>query len=166
MVQYIFDALAVCLTDSTVRALLITKSGDSRAFCAGNSPVSHYYKGMLICCPSAGGDVRGLAGSSTFEYPHAFLEAEYNMNYALSRFSKPCVSLWDGFTMGGGVGASIYGDFRICTENTVVRRLHWCPRTMFSLIHSRFVQFAMPECQIGLIPDVGASFFLPQVRGL
>lgn len=46
--------------------------------------------------------------------------------------------------MGGGVGISIHGQYRIATENTV---------------------FAMPETAIGFFPDVGGSFFLPRLEG-
>ena len=46
--------------------------------------------------------------------------------------------------MGGGVGISVHGAFRVVTENTL---------------------FAMPETSIGLIPDVGGSFFLPRLDG-
>ena len=46
--------------------------------------------------------------------------------------------------MGGGVGISVHGHFRIITEKTV---------------------FAMPETSIGLFPDVGGSFFLPRLDG-
>ena len=46
--------------------------------------------------------------------------------------------------MGGGVGISVHGRFRLATEKTL---------------------FAMPETGIGLIPDVGGGYFLPRLRG-
>jgi enoyl-CoA hydratase/carnithine racemase len=45
--------------------------------------------------------------------------------------------------MGGGVGISIYSKFRVATENSL---------------------FAMPEAKIGLITDIGASYFLSRLR--
>ena len=44
--------------------------------------------------------------------------------------------------MGGGVGISCHGSHRIVSETAKI---------------------AMPECGIGLIPDVGGSFILSQV---
>lgn len=49
---------------------------------------------------------------------------------------KPQVSVWDGIVMGGGVGISVHGAFRVATERCM---------------------FAMPETNIGLLPDVSRS---------
>lgn len=54
------------------------------------------------------------------------------------------MALINGITMGAGVGLSIHGNYRVATEKTV---------------------FAMPEAAIGLIPDVGATYFLPRLKG-
>jgi enoyl-CoA hydratase len=67
---------------------------------------------------------------------------EYALNQKLSKIKIPIISVWKGVVMGGGVGLSIYGSHRVSTDSTV---------------------FAMPEVNIGFIPDVGASFFLPRL---
>ena len=46
--------------------------------------------------------------------------------------------------MGAGVGISMNADYRVATERTV---------------------WAMPECAIGLVPDVGTTHMLPQLPG-
>lgn len=64
---------------------------------------------------------------------------EYRLIHQIATFPKPYISLMHGYTMGGGVGMVAHGDFRIS---------------------SPCLQWAMPECRIGFVPDVGASFFL------
>ncbi|EFN58909.1 hypothetical protein CHLNCDRAFT_140853 [Chlorella variabilis] len=95
----------------------------------------------------AGGDVKtvvqqGLAGQ--VDEALRFFHSEYRLNYLISELTKPHVAMIDGITMGGGVGVSVHGTFRVATERTV---------------------FSMPECAIGLYPDVGGSYFLPRLRG-
>ena len=73
-----------------------------------------------------------------------FFWDEYRLDYAVHRFPKPYVALVDGIAMGGGVGISVHGSHRVMTERTT---------------------FAMPECGIGLFPDVGGTEFLPRAPG-
>lgn len=95
----------------------------------------------------AGGDVRrlwdaGNAGETA--YFKAFFGEEYRLNRLIKTFPKPYVALIDGITMGGGVGVSVHGTHRVATEGTV---------------------FAMPETGIGMLPDVGGTYFLPRLPG-
>lgn len=94
----------------------------------------------------AGGDIRAVteAGKAGLPLAQDFFREEYTLNHATHVFPKPYIAVIDGITMGGGVGLSVHGPFRIATEHSV---------------------FAMPETFIGLFPDVGGSYFLPQLRG-
>ena len=94
----------------------------------------------------AGGDVRSIVeqGVQKNAIAKEFFATEYKMNARIHHFSKPFIALLDGIVMGGGVGVSIHGSHRIVTEKTL---------------------FAMPESAIGLIPDVGGSYFLPRLPG-
>lgn len=94
----------------------------------------------------AGGDIRqlrawGLAGDAR---AIAFHREEYQLNALIKHYPKPYVALVNGIVMGGGVGVSVHGSHRLCGERT---------------------GFAMPECGIGLFPDVGATYFLPRLPG-
>ena len=51
------------------------------------------------------------------------------------------MSIYNGITMGAGVGYSIYCPFRIATEKS---------------------RLAMPEIKLGFFCDCAASYFLPQ----
>lgn len=95
----------------------------------------------------AGGDIQDLYRSGQggdFGYGRRFWADEYRMNARLANFPKPYVALMDGYVMGGGVGVSAHGSHRVVTERT---------------------RLAMPECAIGLIPDVGASWCLAHAPG-
>ena len=94
---------------------------------------------------------------------------------------KPVVALLDGITMGGGAGLSMHGAFRVVTEKCArhidVTQLAVCRRSCAVLnVNSAWLLtdskssrgrtvFAMPECGIGLFPDVGGSRFLTNLPG-
>lgn len=95
----------------------------------------------------AGGDVKELydlfqAGQ------HAKLEKFFQDVYGLSKliyhYPKPYISLIHGIDMGGGMGISAHGTFRIVSEKALM---------------------AMPEVHIGLFPDAAAAYFFCQCPG-
>ncbi|MCQ9181618.1 enoyl-CoA hydratase/isomerase family protein [Streptomyces sp. IBSBF 2953] len=95
----------------------------------------------------AGGDIRtirehSLAGDA--EASERFFASEYRLNARIAEYPVPFVSLIDGLCMGGGLGLSVHGAFRVVTERAVL---------------------AMPETGIGFFPDVGSSYFLPRLPG-
>jgi len=95
----------------------------------------------------AGGDIAEIYATGTagdFDYARTFWRDEYRMNARLFYFPKPVVTFLQGFTMGGGVGVGCHGSHRIVCEGS---------------------QIAMPECGIGLVPDVGGSLLLARAPG-
>ncbi|MCS0503507.1 enoyl-CoA hydratase/isomerase family protein [Ancylobacter mangrovi] len=109
-------------------AHVVLHSANDRAFCVG-------------------GDIRamhdlGKAGEK--EAARAYWRDEYALDYLISRYPKPFVSLVDGLCFGGGFGMSGHGRYRVAGER---------------------LGFAMPEVAIGLFPDVGGTFVLPRLPG-
>ena len=99
--------------------------------------------GRAFC---AGGDIRAL-----YDSHHAggtlhrdFFIDEYRLDHYLHRFPKPFVALLDGIVMGGGMGLGQASPLRLVGERT---------------------RMAMPEVGIGLVPDVGGSYFLSRLAG-
>ncbi|MCA0206941.1 MAG: enoyl-CoA hydratase/isomerase family protein [Proteobacteria bacterium] len=95
----------------------------------------------------AGGDIAqvtaaGKAGD--YAMGRDFWRDEYRMNLLLRRYPKPVVSFLHGFVMGGGVGYGCHIGHRVVGEST---------------------QMAMPECGIGMIPDVGGTYLLGRAPG-
>jgi enoyl-CoA hydratase len=127
MIRACSVALEAWRDDPAVHAVVIEGAGD-RAFCAG-------------------GDIRAvrahaMAGEATAV--EAFFAEEYALNQAIASYPKPYVALVDGICMGGGIGLSVHGAYRVASEHAV---------------------FAMPETGIGFFPDVGATYFLPRLPG-
>ncbi|CUH48311.1 enoyl-CoA hydratase/isomerase family protein [Ruegeria atlantica] len=95
----------------------------------------------------AGGDIAELYETATkgdFEYGRKFWRDEYRLNALIFEYPKPVVSFLQGFTMGGGVGIGCHGSHRIVGETS---------------------QIALPECSIGLVPDVGSTLMLALAPG-
>ncbi len=127
MIRAITHALQTWRDDPHIHAVVIEATGD-RAFCAG-------------------GDIRALRQhqlDGNRAPVDAFFTEEYALNRMIASYPKPYIALIDGICMGGGIGVSIYGDYRVATEHAM---------------------FAMPETAIGFFPDIGATFFLPRLPG-
>lgn len=101
-------------------------------------------EGRAFC---AGGDIVAMhaaAGRGEWDYGARFWADEYRMNAKMARYPKPVVAFLHGFTMGGGVGVGCHASHRIVRDDSRV---------------------AMPECGIGLVPDVGGSRLLARAPG-
>ncbi|MBO9477147.1 enoyl-CoA hydratase/isomerase family protein [Shimia sp. R11_0] len=105
---------------------VVLRSNHDRAFCAGGDMRA----------------VRELVLAEKFAQAERFFEEEYALIKRIATFEKPYISLIDGVCMGGGLGLSVHGDYRIATERAL---------------------FAMPETMIGFFPDVGGSHFLSRM---
>lgn len=95
----------------------------------------------------SGGDIAEMYASGKrgdYDYGQRFWRDEYRLNAKIYHYPKPIVTFLQGFTMGGGVGVGCHGSHRIVCESS---------------------QIAMPECSIGLVPDVGGSLILAKAPG-
>jgi enoyl-CoA hydratase len=126
MVHHMREALATFADDPEITSVIVTGEG-GRAFCAG-------------------GDIRIIHDLGKANDPDVgrFWRDEFPLNYTIAHYPKPYIALMDGIVMGGGVGLSAHGAFRVVTETT---------------------RLAMPETGIGYFPDVGVSWLLPKAPG-
>ena len=128
MIATIAESLTEWRDDPAVEGVVIEGAG-GRAFCAG-------------------GDIRNirtLAVEGAFDQITTFFAEEYALNGMIAEYpGKPYIALIDGICLGGGIGISVHGRFRVTTESGL---------------------FAMPETAIGFFPDVGTSYVLPRLPG-
>ena len=124
MCEAITEKMTAWEEDPNIGAVVIDGAGE-RAFCAG-------------------GDVVMLhdSGKAKDKQAENFWRTEYALNDLIQRYAKPYIALIDGIVMGGGVGLSVHGQYRVAGDNTL---------------------FAMPETGIGYFPDVGGTYFLPRL---
>lgn len=95
----------------------------------------------------AGGDIAEMyhrCRAGDYDFGRRFWFDEYRMNARIAEYPKPVISLMQGFIMGGGVGLGGHASHRIVGETA---------------------QVSMPECGIGMIPDVGGSYILARASG-
>ncbi len=99
--------------------------------------------GSAFC---AGADVRSLLAMmpDNADDVMKYFHAEFQHNWTLQLYNKPNIPLIDGVVMGGGAGISVYGTHCVMGENA---------------------KFAMPEVNIGFIPDIGSSYYLSRLKG-
>lgn len=132
MFQQMNKKMTAWATDPAIKAVVIKGAG-ARAFCAG-------------------GDIKAVAqealamreGKSDGALTRDIFREEYILNHMIFTYPKPYVSLIRGIVMGGGMGLSAHGRYRVVTED---------------------VTFAMPETAIGFFPDVGGGHFLSRCPG-
>jgi enoyl-CoA hydratase/carnithine racemase len=146
---------------SNVKATILTSNNDPEEekndskkkkrniFCAGGDVKSVYMAGMGLNQRQEDINAKNQSQHGygcTGLYTCDFFREENQLNYKIATQPphSPQISIWDGVVMGGGVGISVHGKYRIATENSL---------------------FAMPETNIGLIPDVGGTYFLPRLEG-
>ena len=127
-------------------ACIVMRGAGGKAFCAGGD-VAAVQRACLAGMPAAAAAAgAGSAGSAPGYLPADFFFEEYQLNAIIAtmhaRRGVAQIALWDGITMGGGVGLSVHGRFRVATERTL---------------------FAKPETAIGLFPDVGGTHMLPRL---
>ena len=127
MVRLIAENISNWENDENISGVLIKGAGE-KSFCAGGDIVSVYHK----------------KNDPESSLSYDFFKEEYLLNFEISKFNKPWISLLNGIAMGGGLGLSVHGSHRIVSEKTIT---------------------AMPETAIGLFPDVGGGYFLSRMKG-
>ena len=126
MVQEMQKQISDCEKDDKIKTIIVKGAGET-AFCAGGDVKS----------------IRDYCLQGKRNLAMEFFKEEYKLNYQIANCKKPYIAMINGITMGGGVGVSVHGRYRIATEKTV---------------------FAMPETAIGFFADVGGSYFLSRLR--
>lgn len=74
----------------------------------------------------------------------SFLGLYYRLCHLMASYPKPIVTVADGFTAGCGLALTQNARYQICTERSV---------------------FSFPETSFGFVPDSGATYYLPRMRG-
>ncbi|UXN33027.1 enoyl-CoA hydratase/isomerase family protein [Glutamicibacter sp. M10] len=127
MLTELTRVLKVWAEDPSIQLVLLTGCGE-RGFCAG-------------------GDIADFHQAITTGKHQDFinlLSLEFDLDYLISTYPKPLITLAHGITMGGGVGLASHAPIRLVTASA---------------------KLGMPEAKIGYTPDVGGSHLLANSPG-
>ncbi|QKS72843.1 enoyl-CoA hydratase/isomerase family protein [Paenalkalicoccus suaedae] len=96
---------------------------------------------------SAGADLKSIPIQDLADFDHGdYLEETYNKLLRLmDAIQKPIVAYMNGLAVGAGLSLTLACDYRFAEPGAV---------------------FALSFLKIGLVPDAGASYFLPRLVGL
>lgn len=98
---------------------VIVKGAGGKAFCAGGDVKSIWQEIVSLHPQAVPADDSYIGTGRPGKLASDFFRAEYQMNYIIGTSLVSQVSLWDGIVMGGGVGVSVLGDYRVATEKTL-----------------------------------------------
>jgi enoyl-CoA hydratase len=121
MIAAMWEVLQDWANDDDIQTVVLSGAGE-RGLCAGGDIVAVYH--------SAQAD-GALA--------RQFWRDQYVLNDYIGSYPKPYVALMDGIVIGGGLGVSAHGSFRVVTDTSKI---------------------SLPEVGLGFYPDVGVTHLL------
>ena len=121
--------------DDEVRVMIITGAG--KAFCSG-ADLSTRLKDQ------ASGAILAASGAETAETRRSITEPIGHYSLAIRNLEKPVIAAVNGIASGGGLGIVLACDIRVASDKARFSAI-WVKR--------------------GLVPDAGASYFLPRIVG-
>lgn len=97
-----------------------------------------------FCAGGDLGEMHAAGRKGDHGYGRRFWADEYRMNARIADYPKPVVTLMQGVTLGGGVGLGCHASHRVVCDSS---------------------RIALPECAVGIVPDVGGSRLLARAPG-
>jgi enoyl-CoA hydratase/carnithine racemase len=139
MIRAIHDRLRTWEQSDSVKFIVFNGSG-GKAFCAG-------------------GDLTQVTDAA--EGQSSFIRPEYELDSYIANYPKPSIAIWDGITMGGGVGLTIN-----CTHKVATDKFTFAMPEVRTVNLREYLQLATDtswQTKLGFFPDVGATQFLTKL---
>jgi len=135
LITGLLEAVRRAAGDDTVRAVVLTGSG--RGFCAGADLAANSgASGTAARGPGIAGGGRDLGAGLRSHYHPTIL--------AIREMPKPVITAVNGVAAGAGMSFALSGDVVLAAQSAT---------------------FLQAFSRIGLIPDVGSTWFLPRMAG-